>query len=237
MIARDRRLADRRHQDDEMGGEGRPVRLLVAGARRRSRVYRDRRTARGSRRYDLETGKRAVDAGARHDAEGAAGARRRQAVRRHRERQVLHRPPVGDRRGDPERSASCRSAQNSVQQADGMPEPILGRRRGLARPHLLRLERRALRDRVEDREEAHRLRRERAGADGRRRRRPTCRSCRPSWCSSPGQTVKLHARLFDAKGRFLREEKAATWALAGSERHGDRRQRSRSPPIQWSRPA
>jgi outer membrane protein assembly factor BamB len=31
----------------------------------------------------------------------------------------------------------------------------------------------------------------------------------------PGQTVKLHARLFDAKGRFLREEPDATWALQG----------------------
>jgi hypothetical protein len=31
----------------------------------------------------------------------------------------------------------------------------------------------------------------------------------------PGQTVKLHARVFDAKGRFLREETAATWALQG----------------------
>jgi outer membrane protein assembly factor BamB len=33
---------------------------------------------------------------------------------------------------------------------------------------------------------------------------------------APGQTVKLRARLFDAKGRFLREEKA-TWALEGLE--------------------
>jgi len=31
----------------------------------------------------------------------------------------------------------------------------------------------------------------------------------------PGQAVKLHARLFDANGRFLREEAAATWALQG----------------------
>jgi outer membrane protein assembly factor BamB len=31
----------------------------------------------------------------------------------------------------------------------------------------------------------------------------------------PGQTVKLHARLFDAKGRFLREETGATWSLQG----------------------
>jgi outer membrane protein assembly factor BamB len=31
----------------------------------------------------------------------------------------------------------------------------------------------------------------------------------------PGQTVKLRARLFDDKGRFLREEAAATWTLEG----------------------
>jgi outer membrane protein assembly factor BamB len=31
----------------------------------------------------------------------------------------------------------------------------------------------------------------------------------------PGQTVKLRARLFDAKGRFLREEPAAAWSLQG----------------------
>jgi outer membrane protein assembly factor BamB len=31
----------------------------------------------------------------------------------------------------------------------------------------------------------------------------------------PGQTVKLHARLFDAKGRFLREDTSATWSLQG----------------------
>ena len=31
----------------------------------------------------------------------------------------------------------------------------------------------------------------------------------------PGQTVRLRARLFDDKGRFLREETAATWTLEG----------------------
>src|SRR2546425_3091729 len=31
----------------------------------------------------------------------------------------------------------------------------------------------------------------------------------------PGQTAKLHARVFDAKGRFLREEPAAAWMLQG----------------------
>jgi outer membrane protein assembly factor BamB len=31
----------------------------------------------------------------------------------------------------------------------------------------------------------------------------------------PGDTVQLHARLFDAQGRFLREDGSATWSLAG----------------------
>jgi outer membrane protein assembly factor BamB len=31
----------------------------------------------------------------------------------------------------------------------------------------------------------------------------------------PGQTVTLHAKSFDAKGRFLREEASATWSLQG----------------------
>jgi outer membrane protein assembly factor BamB len=31
----------------------------------------------------------------------------------------------------------------------------------------------------------------------------------------PGQIVRMHARLFDAKGRFLREDPAATWSLQG----------------------
>ena len=48
---------------------------------------------------------------------------------------------------------------------------------------------------------------------------------------APGQTVKLRARLFDDKGRFLREETAATWSLDGlkgtvAERRVHRRDRS-----------
>ena len=31
----------------------------------------------------------------------------------------------------------------------------------------------------------------------------------------PGQTTTLHARLFDAKGRFLREDTSASWSLQG----------------------
>src|SRR5437879_10384877 len=31
----------------------------------------------------------------------------------------------------------------------------------------------------------------------------------------PGDTVQLHARLYDAAGRFLREQNSATWLLQG----------------------
>ena len=31
----------------------------------------------------------------------------------------------------------------------------------------------------------------------------------------PGETVQLHARLYDAQGRFLREDNSAAWSLAG----------------------
>ena len=50
---RDRRIADRRHQDDEVGGQGRSVRLLVAGHRRHARLSdRERLAAEGVRRRD-----------------------------------------------------------------------------------------------------------------------------------------------------------------------------------------
>ena len=88
---RDRRLADRRHQDDEVGG----ARGSSSATRRRSldgtRLYQ---IDNGStlRAFDIDDRQGAVDAAARHGAEGAAGAGRRQDLRRHRRRQVLHRP-------------------------------------------------------------------------------------------------------------------------------------------------
>ena len=42
--------------------------------------------------HDAKTGHAAVGAEPRHDPEVVAGARRRQALRRHREREVLHHP-------------------------------------------------------------------------------------------------------------------------------------------------
>ncbi len=40
---------------------------------------------------------------------------------------------------------------------------------------------------------------------------------------TPGQSVRLRARLFDAQGRFLREDTTATWGARGDHRHRDQR--------------
>ncbi len=61
------------------------------------RLY-SRGQQRDSRRVRSEDRQGALDEDARHAAEGIAGARRRQALRRHRERQVLHPAADGDRR-------------------------------------------------------------------------------------------------------------------------------------------
>ena len=88
------------------------------------------------------------------------------------------------------------------------------RRRDLARPCLLRIERRRIRDWSAPRDHTGTggcARVRRAGRTG-RGAGVSCRSSPTELVLEPGQTVKLRARLFDDKGRFLREEKA-TWAL------------------------
>ena len=72
-----------------------PADLRVAGDGRRAALHGGQQRHR--RRLRSEDRRAAVDQDARHAAEGIAGARRRQAVCRHRERQVLHPAAVGDR--------------------------------------------------------------------------------------------------------------------------------------------
>ena len=106
------------------------------------------------------------------------------------------------------------AAQQEQRAAGGGHARTDSRGRGrVPRPRLLRLERRGLRHRTADRE----------GGDRVRRRPPVEKGDgAPAWVQvtptelvlKPGQTVKLHARVFDAKGRFLREE-PATWSLQG----------------------
>ena len=108
------------------------------------------------------------------------------------------------------------NSTNSCCGSEGTPEQVLGGAADIARARLLRLERRRLCDRSAPRDDTRRA----AAAPSRTRRphRPACRrTCRSSPTElvlEPGQTVKLRARLFDDKGRFLREDKA-TWSLEG----------------------
>ena len=128
----------------------------------------------GTRLYQIDNGSHAaglrhrdgqgaVDAAARHRAEGAAGAGRRQDLRRHRRRQVLHRPAARRPRRDPEQGRAAEQHEQLLRLGRHAGADSR-RRRDLARPHLLRVERRGLRDRLAARHVADRLRRRRAGA-------------------------------------------------------------------------
>jgi len=103
-------------------------------------------------------------------------------------------------------------SQNSVQQADGVPEPILagaavshGRIFFVSSDALY-----AIGSKTAKKLTGFAVNQPAEPADG----TPTFVQVVPTeLVLHPGQTVKLRARLFDAKGRFVREEKAASWAL------------------------
>ena len=139
-----------------------------------------------------------------------------------RERQVLY--PAAARR--PLRSAE-RGRAADQRSGPGVAKDSRadrGRRGRGARPRLLRFERHALRHRSR--------RRPRRSRGSRSTQTMEPGQGAPAWVQvaptemvlKPGETVQLHARLFDAQGRFLREEKRPTWSLDGLEGHGDRRQ-------------
>jgi outer membrane protein assembly factor BamB len=103
-------------------------------------------------------------------------------------------------------------SQNSVQQADGVPEPILagaavshGRVFFVSSDALY-----AIGSKAAKKLTGYAVNETAAAADA----TPTFVQVVPTeLVLRPGQTVKLRARLFDSKGRLIREEKAATWAL------------------------
>ncbi len=112
-------------------------------------------------------------------------------------------------------------SKDSVQQQEGTPEPVLAGVGDVARPRVLRLERRRVRDRTEDREGAHRH-----WPSTRRRRKakahPAFVQVSPTeLVLKPGQTVKLRAQaLRRARDASCARSRRATWALAGLEGHG-----------------
>jgi outer membrane protein assembly factor BamB len=103
-------------------------------------------------------------------------------------------------------------SQNSVQQADGVPEPILAGA-AVSRGRIFFVSSDALYaigSKSAKKLTGYAVNETVPPADG----TATYLQVEPTeLVLKPGQAVKLHARLFDAKGRFIREEKAATWAL------------------------
>ena len=234
MIARDRRLADRRHQDDEVGGQGRSVRLLVAGHRRHPRLPdRQRLAAEGVRPRDRP---RAVAAAARHRAEGAARAGRRQALRRHRKRQVLHRPAARRRGGGAERGGA----------ADEHEQRAAGRR---ARPSRCSAGAAISRGRVffvssdavyaigpKAAKALTGLRRRRAGGRRARARRRFVQVVADRAGAEARADREAAREAVRREGPLPARGDRRTWSLAGAEGHGRPTARSPSPPIRSSRP-
>ena len=156
--------------------------------------------------FDLQGRQEALGAAARHDPEGLARARRRQALRGHRERQVLRPEAHGDRRRDPRRGpARHRAAPEAIVAS---PAVRGGRVYFVTYGRPLRDRRRARR-----RPSRRRPRRSRAA-----RRAPASRP----WVQvvpyevllKPGETVTFKARLFDAKGASCARSRP-TWRSRG----------------------
>ena len=190
----DRRAAQRRPEGRCVQVEDArvPADLCVAGDGRRAALHR--RQQRHRRRLRSAEREAAVGAWSGHAAEGLAAPRRRQVVRRHRERPLLHPETVGDRR----RSARRRMA--------GIAGGARGHR-GIAdcgrRPHLRDVDGRDICDRQARRH----------GSAVRRpsRRRPALRprsTAAPAFVQifpyesllAPGQKQNFRLRLFDANG-------------------------------------
>ena len=191
----------------QLGDQGGRVRLFVAGDRRHAPLP-DRQRLDTCMAFDMATGQQLWKQPLGTGAEGAAGARRRQDLCRHRQRQVLHHPARAPTR------AQILSEVELPNSATAAAAPRARRSRSSpARPSRAAASSSSRATRVyaigpRQARAADRLRRRRRRRRPAQARRRICRCRRPSSCSTPGETVQLRARLFDDKGRFLREEKA-----------------------------
>ena len=143
--------------------------------------------------------------------------------------------PRVDQGGDSEHGAAADQHEQLLQRRRRARTD--SRRRGdLARPDLLRVERRRLCDRRAARDHADRACGRRAGGARHRARRPHVQVTPTELVLTPGQTVKLRARLFDAQGT-LSARRTGDLVARRVEGHGRRTDRSRSPAIRSNRPA
>ena len=200
----DRRFADRRHQDHAVGGERDRVRLLVAAAS----------TARGSIRsmaaatlhaYEIETGTALweLSLGTAQKAPPVMADGKIYVGTDNGKFHII-RPHVD--RGEILSSVELPVSTNSCCGSEGTPEQILGGA-AVSRGRIFFVSSDAvyaIGARRADHADGPR------GGRARRRRtrvlRRTCRSSPTELVIEPGKAIKLTARLFDAQGRFLRDE-------------------------------
>ena len=162
--------------------------------------------------FDLEDRQAGLAEDARHAAEGLARARRRQAVRRHRERQVLH--PAADRhrrRGRSTRTSSARrpipsrSSRRPPSPTDASTSSSMGRRPTRTRPDTSTPSvDRGRRVRPRPRPTGRRL-------DGGAGTEPVAQVQVFPYEAllDPGQKQAFTLKLYDAKGNFIRNEPAS----------------------------
>ena len=161
--------------------------------------------------FDVEDRQAALDREPRHDPEVLAGARRRQAVCRHGERQVLHHPAARRQgRGARQRSARHRKAA---------PRPSSRRRPSRAgRVYVVTMDGN-VRARAERRAGCGAAQAGSSGSGGAGRQRPVTPAALlvtpTDLILKPGEAVALTMRAFDANGRSVTAPAQATWTVEG----------------------
>ena len=208
---RDRRQPGRRHQADEVGRQGAQFGFsspLIDG----DRVYQIENGSK-MRAFDIETGKELwrQDLGTVQKAPPVL-ADGKIYVGTESGKFFILRP--GPTRAEVLSEVELPLSTNSVQQAEGTPEPILAGA-AISRGRVFFVSSDAVY--AFGPKTAKRL----SGwatdeAEVKGEGAPAFLQVTPTeLVLKPGQTVKLHARLFDDDGRFLREDDKATWSLDG----------------------
>ena len=185
---------------DVQAGYGSPVSRRPADLPRRQRRHAVR-----VRREDRQA---ALEREARHDSEVLAGAGRRQALRRHRERQVLHHPAARRQSGDPRQ----RSARHRRQPEAIVASPAVAR----GRIYITTMDAPYAIGPKGTPAAARPSRRAAPGAPAAPGGAPAALLVTPTdLLLKPGEPVALTVRAFDANGNPSAAPAQATWSLEG----------------------
>ena len=214
LIAVHRRIADRRHQDDEVGAQGNRVRILLAAdGRHASLSDRQQLDAEGVRHRDRQASCGTQPLGTAQKAPPVLADGKIYVGTDGGKFFIVR--PLADR-AEVLSEVELPNSTNSCCGSEGTPEQILGGAavsRGriffVSSDAVYAIGSKQATSPYGIRRGRSRRRRPAQGAPAHLQVSPT------ELVLTPGQTVKLRARLFDDKGRFLREETAAAWSLEG----------------------